>query len=141
MAKDAVDTIPVAVANQAVPEQEMMTIIVDPKATDGGIIINEKRYIGEMKVPVALGRQIMENMQTYAEAKNKMYDPSQKIRNKNGFEIEKAYLADPSEHSTNPRFNQEFGLLDPWQWQFVAEAEKDRLRQLKTSIYGYITTK
>lgn len=133
MAKEALETIPVA--------EEVMTIIVDHKATDGGITINGNKYIGEVTVPKGLARQIMDNMQAYAEVKNKMFDPSQKIRNKNSFVTERAYLADPSEHQGNPRFSMEYGLLDPWQWQFVAEPEKERLRKLKISIYGYQPTK
>lgn len=132
MSKDALETI---------PEVDMMTVIVDHKATDGGITINGTKYIGEVTVKKDIARQIITNMQEYAEVKNKMFDPSQKIRNKNGFVTERAYLADPAEHTGNPRFSMEFGLLDPWQWQFVAEPEKERLRKLKTSIYGYTPNK
>lgn len=139
MAKDTLETIPEAKPSSS--KEEMMTINVDYKATDGGITINGNKYIGEVTVPISLARQIMDNMQAYAEVKNKMYDPSQKIRIKNGYVIEAQYLASPEEHMDNKRFSMEFGLLDPWQWQFVAEPEKARLRKLKTSMYGYVPTK
>ena len=133
MAKDALETIPEA--------EEMMTINIDYKATDGGITINGMKYLGEQTLPKTLARQILEIASEYAEVKNKMYDPSQKIRNKNGFVTERAYLAEPADHIDNKRFTMEFGLLDPWQWQFVAEPEKARLRKLKTQMYGYVPTK
>lgn len=136
--KTAADTIPEAVPSS---EENLVTIIIDPKATDGGLSINGKKYIGKMKVPEHIAEQLMENMQVYAETKNKLFDPSQKIRQKNSLVVEAQYMADPAEFSDNKKFSQEFGLLDPWQWQFVAEPEKARLRELKTSIYGYIPTK
>ena len=143
MPKDNLDTIPEASykPKKVSEAEEMMTIDIDYKATDGGITINGTKYLGEQTLPKPLARQILDLVAQYSEVKNKMYDPSQKIRNKNSYVTERAYLADPSEHQGNPRYSMEFGLLDPWQWQFVSEPEKARLRKLKTSMYGYVPTK
>ena len=121
MAKDIDETLPEVKPAQS---EKMLTINIDPQETDGGLVINGKRYIGEYTLPEPIARQMLENVAQYKEVKNKMFDPNQKIREKNIFNIEQAYMADPSQHRGNSGFTQEFGVLDPWQWQFVHENEK-----------------
>lgn len=130
-----IDTIPSVGSKKK--ETDMITIFVDRKETMGGISINGKRYIGEITVPRPLGREIMRIAAEFKETRNKLNDPSQKIRHKNSQVIENLYLANPEDHAGNPNFSREFGLLDPWQWQFIIEPERKRLKELKRSYYDY----
>lgn len=135
MAKDITETTP----TPKPVSDDMVTIIIDHKETGGGIRINDVLYTGEVTVPKPLARQLMIIQQEYLETKRKLSDPTQKIRIKNARVIESQFLADPTIYGDSKGFSQELGLLDPWQWQFVPEPEKQRLIQLKKAMYGYNT--
>ena len=136
MAKDAKDTIP-----EAQPTEEMTNIYIDREATDGGIRINDKLYVGDCYVTKTTANELARIQREYGFVKNKLHEPMQKIKIQNHTVIERQYLADPSQQGNNPGYNQEFGLLDPWQWQWIPETEKNRLRKLKEGMYGYKPTK
>ena len=137
MAKEVIDSTPditSSIIKQAT--EEMMTVVVDFKETRGGVTINGKRYIGEVTVEKEIARSLLDIMAMFRETQKKLTDPSEKIRMKNGFAIEALYLADPLQNVGNPMYHRDFGLLDPWQWQFVSVPEKARLKALKVAMFG-----
>ncbi len=117
--------------------EELVSIYIDPVATHGGLTTNEKRYVGWVKVPKDIAQDLQRRVEEYIETQDFLHNPKRKIRIKNSMVIETHFCADPNQYGDNPKFSKEYGLLDPWQWQFVPESEKARLKQLRFDLYGY----
>lgn len=117
------------------PGNDLVEVFIDPVATDGGLVTNEKRYIGHVKVSRDIADDLMRRVAEYAEVKNKLFNPRQKIRIKNHTVIEQLYLADPAENAMKPGWTNEYGLLDPWQWQFLSPKAQEDLKNLRKALY------
>lgn len=131
------ETIAPGAATAATQETEdLVEVYIDPVATDGGLMTNDKRYVGRVKVPAHVAEDIMRRIAEYAEVKNLLNNPRQKIRIKNHYVIEKMYLADPSENSMKPGWTREYGMLDPWQWQHLTPVAQKEMKELRFALYG-----
>jgi len=117
-------------------QEVLVEIMIDPVATDGGLYTNERRMVGKVKVSRDEADDIMRRLQEYAEVKNKLHNPNQKIRLKNHSVIEQLYLADPAENSFKPGWTAEYGLLDPWQWQWLTPIAQKQLKDLRYNLFG-----
>ena len=117
--------------------EEMVTIVIDPKMTDRGIIINNKRYVGKVKVPQSQADDLLRIQSEYFATKQKMTDPSVKLRNQNVDVSKRAFMADPLQFASHPRFSKVYGMLDPFQWDFIGEKDKEEWKQEREAIFNY----
>lgn len=117
--------------------EEIVTIIIDPKMTDGGIIINGRRYVGKVKVPQSQADDLLRVQSEYFATKQKLNDPSIKLRNQNVDVSKKFFMADPLQFASNPRFSKVYGMLDPFQWDFISEKDKEDWKQEREGLYNY----
>ena len=120
---------------EASPEP-LVTVVIDRKMTDGGIRVNDILYVGKVKVTSEQAEDLLRIQEEYLETKQKMSDPSQKIRIKSSAIIQKYYLADPSQFGNHPQYTKQYGLLDPWQWQFISDSFKEELKRQREAMYG-----
>lgn len=119
-------------------KEKLVDFFIDPELVDRkGLVINEKRYIGKVKVTQDQADDMQRMISEYQETQRRLHDPSQKIRIKNSMIIEELFLADPKTRGNEKGFSKDFGLLDPWQWQFVNENHKKYLQEQKKALYGY----
>lgn len=66
-----------------IPKKEtLVEMIVDPEMTDGGIRINEIKYVGLVKVPKDIAEELSRIQSEYFETKKRISDPSTFIRSK-----------------------------------------------------------
>ena len=112
-------------------------ITIDRDMTDGGIRINGKLYIGEVEVPRHMAKDLLRIQEEYFETKKKLFDPLIEVRMKSDLQKELLFLADPKEHSGNPKFTRDYGLLGMREWGFCSEGFKSYLLTMRRQFYGY----
>lgn len=134
MAKDISESTPTPKAT------EMVTVYIDPEDTDGGLWTNFERWVGEKTVTREVAQDIQRRIKEYKQVVKKLSDPDTFIVMKNAQQIENAYLATKAANLAKVKsgeWSEEWGLLDPRQWEHVSETEKKRLRALKQTLTGY----
>jgi hypothetical protein len=113
-------------------------IYIDPVITDGGLRTNDKLYVGWVNVSQDIAQDLQRRVEECQEIKNFLQNPTRtKVRIKNFYVMEKQFLADPSENYGKKDFTNEYGLLDPWQWQFIPKEVQEELKERRKAIYGY----
>lgn len=116
--------------------EKMLTIIIDHDETDGGVMVNGKLYVGEVTVPEEQAKDLLRIIREYKETKTRMNDAKAFVRQKNDFVNERLYLADPRENRGKKGWTDEFGLLDPRQWEFISEQFKEELKSKRKAMFG-----
>jgi len=120
------------------PSEPLVKILIDPTITDGGLRTNDKLYVGWVTVPQNIADDLQRRQDECQEVKNFLQNPGRaKMRIKNFYVMEKQFLADPAENFGKKGFTKEYGLLDPWQWQFIPKEVQEELKRTRNSIYGY----
>jgi hypothetical protein len=117
-------------------EMKKVRIYIDPKATDGGLTTNEKKLVGYVEVSEEEAEDIARRLREYAEVKERLHDPNAKVTIKNSYVIEQLYLADPATNRNKPKWTDQYGLLDPWQWDKLSKPFQEELKARRYALYG-----
>lgn len=120
-----------------IEKEELVTIIIDPKRTSGGLRTNGKLFVGKVKVSQEMADDLLRRQEEYAATTAKLTDPSVKLRNQNIDVSRKMFIADPGVFGNHPKFSKINGMLDHFQLQFISETDLDEWRQEREGIYGY----
>ena len=118
-------------------KDEMVMIHIDREMTDGGIRVNEKLYVGNVKVTKDQAEDLLRIQEEYFETKKKLMDKNQVVRMKNDNQKETLFLADPKENEGKKGFTRDYGLLGAYEWSLCKPAFKEHLLALRKSFYGY----
>lgn len=118
-------------------KEELVTFIVDREMTDGGIRVNGKLYVGEVRVPKAQAEDLARIQSEYFETKKKLIDKNISVRMKSDFEKEKLFLADPKENAKKSNFSRDYGLLGEREWSYCSDSFKEYLLTMRKQLYGY----
>ena len=116
---------------------DLVTIIIDPKRTNGGVRVNGKRYVGKVSVTSDQAEDLLRIQEEYAASVDKLTNPSTKLRNQSLETSRKAFFADPIQFGSHPRFSKVYGMLDTFQWDFVPEADRLEWQQERMGLYNY----
>ena len=111
-------------------------IYIDPKLTDGGLTTNGRRLVGYVEVDEQEAEDIFRRLQEYNEVKERLHNPTAKVTIKNSYVIEQLYLADPATNRNKPGWTDEYGLLDPWQWNKLPKQFQEELKERRYALYG-----
>ena len=111
-------------------------IYIDPKETDGGLSTNGKRLVGYVELDEKEAEDIFRRLAEYREVKQLLHDPSTKVTIKNSYVIEQLYLADPATNRNKPDWRDDYGRLDPWQWERLPKEFQEELKQRRYALYG-----
>jgi hypothetical protein len=117
-------------------ETKKIRIYIDPKLTDGGFTTNGRRLVGYIEVDEEEAEDLKRRLEEYAEVKERLHNPSAKVTIKNSFVIEQLYLADPATNRNKPNWTDEYGLLDPWQWNKLPKEFQEELKARRYALYG-----
>lgn len=117
----------------------LVEVFIDPVMTRGGLMTNGVKYIGRVKVTPDVAEDLMRRQEEIQAVNNWQYAPTKNkppIKIQNHQIIEQQFLADP-ENRGRKGFTEEYGLLDPWQWQFLAPSFQAYLKETRKQMYGY----
>ena len=118
-------------------KEDLVTIKIDPKTTDGGIRVNGKLYVGTVKVSEEQANDLMRIADEYYETKQKLMDKNVSVRMKNDFQKERLFLADPNENAGKKGWTRDYGLLPQQEWLYCSEEFKKQLLEQRRALYGY----
>lgn len=118
-------------------KEELVTVIIDPEMTGGGIRVNGKLYRGTVKVTQAQADDMLRIQDEHFETIKKLTDPNVSVRMKCDFQKEKLFLADPKENEGKRGFSRDYGLLGAREWNFCSPAFKEHLLETRKQYYGY----
>ena len=110
---------------------------ISKKMTDGGIRINGKLYVGNVKVSQGMAEDLARIQEEYFETKLKLMDKNVSVRMKSDFQKENLFLADPKENAGKVGFTRDYGLLGATEWSYCAPKFKEYLLDTRKSLYGY----
>lgn len=128
----------VSVAPQVKLEKDDLVVVhIDRDMTDGGIRVNGKLYVGNVKVTPEQAADLMRIQEEYWETKKKLTDPNVHVRMKNDYQKEKLFLADPRENSGKKNWTRDYGLLPAIEWSYLTEAAKKDFLSKRYQLYGY----
>lgn len=116
----------------------LVEIMIDPVMTRGGLMTNGTRYIGRVKVPTHVADDLMrrqEEIMAVANFQTADMKAKPKLKIQNHQMVEQQYLADP-ENRGRKGWTDEYGLLDPWQWQWLSPSFQDYLKETRKQMYG-----
>ena|ERR1035437_7539364 len=118
-------------------KEELIQIVIDKDMTDGGIRVNGKLYVGNIKVTQGQADDLLRIQEEYFETKKKLMDKNVSVRMKSDFQKERLFLADPSQNSGKKGFTRDYGLLPQREWQYCSDTFKAHLLDQRKQIYGY----
>lgn len=126
-------------ANAPAENVKLVTIVIDPEMTDGGIRVNGKRYVGKVEVSQDQADDLLRIQEEYYETKKKLNNPRQFVRTKSDIVKFKRFCVDPAEHEAlrhNPTF-QKYGLLDPRDYEYLTPTAKEYFKRERFALYAY----
>jgi len=118
-------------------KEELVSILIDREMTDGGIHVNGKLYVGNLRVPQGQAEDLLRIQEEYFETKKKLIDKNVSVRMKSDFQKELLFLADPKENEMKKGFTRDYGLLPAREWSYCKPAFKEHLLQMRKQMYGY----
>ena len=118
-------------------KDELVNVMIDKEMTDGGIRVNGKRYVGQVKVTQEMADDLLRIQEEYFETKKKLLDPNISVRMKNDFQKEALFLADPKEHGMKKNFTRDYGLLGVREWSLCSKKFQEHLLEERKSLYRY----
>ena len=123
-------------------KENLVRIFVDPQLTRGGLRNITKEgshlYVGWVDVPQDVAQDLQRRIDEIREVHDAMTNPRQKIRIKNFELIENQFLADPEAYQNRKGWSKEYGLLDPWQWQYLTKEAQQRLITTRKQLYPHL---
>lgn len=117
--------------------EELVTILIDREMTDGGIRVNGKLYVGQVRVSPDQAKDLLRIQEEYFETKKKLLDKNVTVRMKSDFQKELLFLADPRENEGKKNFSRDYGLLGATEWGYCSEPFKEHLLAMRKQLYGY----
>lgn len=121
--------------------EEMVTIIIDPKLTNGGLrTITDKGVVkraGKVTVPASEAEDLLRRLTEYSATVQKLQDPSIKLRNQNIDQTRKSFIADPTQYGNNPQFNKVNGMADAFQLEPISEQDLKEWREERMGLFNY----
>jgi len=123
--------------SKVTPNKDLVTVIIDRETTDGGIRINGKLYVGQVKVTQQQADDLLRIQEEYFETKKKLMDKNVSVRMKSDFQKETLFLADPKENESKRGFTRDYGLLGQKEWSYCSPAFKEHLLNLRKQMFGY----
>lgn len=118
-------------------KEEMIMVTIDKDMTDGGLRVNGKLYVGNIRVPQSQATDLLRMQEEYFETKKKLFDKTVSVRMKSDFQKEKLFLADPKENAGKPGFTRDYGLLPQQEWSYCSDKFKQHLLDTRKQLYGY----
>lgn len=118
-------------------KEDIVTIVIDPKMTNGGITVNGRKYVGTVKVPQEQADDLLRIQTDYFATTQKLNDPSIQLRNQNIETTRKAFIADPGLYGNHPRFSKHNGMTNQFQLNFISEQDLNEWKQERMGLYGY----
>lgn len=121
------------------PTEKMVTIVIDPEMTDGGIRINFKRYVGTVTVTENMATDLLRIQSEYFETKKRLTNPESFIRTKSDFVKFNRFCADPDANKAVFRSDQfqKYGNLDPRDWDYLSPDAKELFKKERMALYNY----
>ena len=120
-------------------EEEMVTIVIDPEMTDGGIRINGKRYVGKVTVTVNQAEDLQRIQMEYYETKKRLTNPDSFIGTKSDIVKFNRYCADPEQNKAifHTDSFQKYGKLDPRDWERLSPGAREMFKAERMALHGY----
>lgn len=118
-------------------EEEKVTVQIDREMTDGGIRVNGKLYVGNVRVSKGQAEDLLRIQEEYFETKKKLMDKNVTVRMKSDFQKEVLFLADPKENEGKKNFTRDYGLLGAKEWSYITPVFKEHLLDMRRQMYGY----
>jgi hypothetical protein len=118
-------------------EEEKVLINIDKDTTDGGIRINGKLYVGNVKVSPGQAEDLMRIQSEYFETKKKLNDTQVHVRMKSDEQKEVLFLADPKLYGMKATFTREYGLLPREEWDYLSPGAKKMFLEHRNQLFGY----
>lgn len=119
-------------------KEELVSIFIDPEMVGrSGIRINDKLYIGHVKVPIGLSVDLLRIQEEYWETVKKMKDPNVVVRMKNDFQKERLFLADPNENAGKKGYTRDYGLLPQREFLLCSPTFQEHLLAYRKQLYNF----
>lgn len=119
------------------PTEELVLIHIDKDQCDGGIRVNGKLYVGNVKVTQGQADDLLRIQEEYFETKKKLLDKNISVRMKSDFQKEKLFLADPKDYESKKGWTRDYGMLGAREWSFCTPQFKEHLLEQRKALYGY----
>jgi len=116
---------------------ELVQVHIDREMTDGGIRVNGKLYVGNVRVSPEQAEDLLRIQEEYFETKKKLMDKNVSVRMKNDYQKETLFLADPKENANKKGWTRDYGLLGAVEWSYCKPAFKEHLLEMRRQLYGY----
>jgi hypothetical protein len=117
--------------------KEMVTIVIDRETTDGGILVNGKLFVGQIRVTSEQAEDLLRIQEEYFETKKKLMDNSVNVRMKSDDQKEALFLADPRQNGHKREFTRDYGLLGMKEWSRLNSKFKEHLLEQRRMMYNY----
>lgn len=120
-----------------ISKEDLVIVNIDRQMTDGGIRVNGKLYVGNVKVTKEEAEDLLRIQEEYFETKKKLLDKNISVRMKSDEQKEKLFLADPSQNEGKRGFSRDYGLLPQQEWNYCKPEFKKYLLMRRKQLYGY----
>jgi len=118
-------------------KEPLVTVMIDREMTDGGIRVNGKLYVGNVKVSQEQADDLLRIQEEYFETKKKLMDKYSTVRMKSDFQREALFLADPKQNEGKKNFTRDYGLLGALEWSYLKPQFKEYLLESRKAMFGY----
>jgi len=118
-------------------KKELVSVFIDRDMTDGGIRVNGKLFVGNIKVTQDQADDLLRIQEEYFETKKKLLDKNVSVRMKSDFQKEKLFLADPKDYESKKGWTRDYGMLGAREWSFCTPQFKEYLLAQRKGLYGY----
>ena len=118
-------------------KEDLVQVLIDKDMTDGGIHVNGKLYVGNVKVTQAQADDLLRIQEEYFETKKKLLDKNVSVRMKSDLQKEAMFLADPAQNENKRGFTRDYGLLGAKEWSYIHPKFKEELLSKRRQLYGY----
>ena len=116
---------------------DLVSVHIDREMTDGGIRVNGKLYVGNVKVSEEQAEDLLRIQEEYFETKKKLMDPNIYVRMKSDNQKEALFLAHGKEFEGKKGWTRDYGLLTRKEWEYCKPAFKEYLLNLRQQMFGY----
>jgi hypothetical protein len=125
----------------AIAKEEMVTVMIDPKITRGGLktatLTGWKNYVGKVTVPAHLAEDLLRRQTEFGATVQKLTEENLELRNQNINTTRAAFMADIAIAGSNPQFTRENGMASRFQMQFIAEKDLAEWKEERMGLFGY----